>query len=119
MQRNRAARGQAIRASATVSGQCLDESLVFEAADGSVESSRLEADTGEILDVLGKGIPVLLSVSQARQNQRGRSCISAQRAQVVDHPVKVSTQTGIPSSVVFVSFTEVENRTRVSNVPRS
>jgi len=88
VQRNRAARGQAIRAAASVSGQCLDESLVFEAADGSIESSRLEVDAGEVLDVLGKRIPMLVSVSQARENQRGRPRISAQPTQVVCHPTK-------------------------------
>ena len=78
VQRGSTTSSQAVRTTASIAGQRLDESLVFQSADGSVESSRLQPDARKLLNVYSQRITVLLTAGQAGQNKRGRPCVTTQ-----------------------------------------
>jgi hypothetical protein len=76
---------QAIGPSTTVTGQGFDKALVVKTAYGSIEGARLKAHPGERLNVLGQGVPVLRTTSEAREDQGSRSGEATQVSQLGFH----------------------------------
>ena len=59
----------------------LDETLSLEPAQSLVEGARCEPHSGEGLDVLGQGVPVLGPLRQAGEDQRSGAGVPTERTE--------------------------------------
>src|ERR1700723_4292145 len=82
-QRGRSRGGQPVRAAPVMALDALDHALRLEPGERLIQRAWREPDPGEGLDVLGQGVAMLGAVGQAREDQRGRARVPAERGELL------------------------------------